>query len=347
MEFGLLPAGKLCHAFSPMVLSSVLTPFDNTNLRLAAQCGVEGIVLRYPAEGEESIAKRKQRVESCGMKVTAVEGYLPMERIKRHGSGEKDEWEKMRELLEGMGELGIPLLCYHFMVGTDWVRTKVDVVERGGALVTGFDLVEAERAVALNYRAENGETAGEAVPENRLRANLECFLERLLPIAEKAGVALAMHPDDPPLPEFAGQPRIMRSVEDFEWLMSLSSSPHNTICFCQGTFAAMGCDIGETIRRLGSQISYVHFRDVRGTADSFVETFHDNGPTDMGGAIRALREAGFTGPIRPDHVPQLEGEEDGDPGYTMLGRLFAFGYIRGLLQGSEPAGGNRGTVAAI
>ena len=96
----------------------------------------------------------------------------------------------------------------------------------------------------------------------------------------------------------------------------------------------MGIDIPQTIRRLGHHIQYVHFRDTRGTAEAFSETFHDNGPTDMAASIRALREIGFSGPIRPDHVPQLEGEDEGEPGYTMLGRLFAYGYIRGLLHGT-------------
>jgi mannonate dehydratase len=96
----------------------------------------------------------------------------------------------------------------------------------------------------------------------------------------------------------------------------------------------MGADIPDAIRRLGPRIRYVHFRDVAGTAENFRETFHDNGPTDMPAAIRAYREAGFGGPIRPDHVPQFAGET-GEPGYTMQGRLFAFGYIRALLQATE------------
>ncbi|MGB0581996.1 MAG: mannonate dehydratase, partial [Limisphaerales bacterium] len=154
------------------------------------------------------------------------------------------------------------------------------------------------------------------------------------PVAEECGVTLAMHPDDPPLPVFNGRARIMNSAEAFERLVKLVPSPRNTICFCQGTFATMGVDIPKTIHRLGLHISYVHFRDARGTAESFTETFHDNGPTDMAAAIRALRKAGFNGPIRPDHVPQLEGEDDGEPGYTMKGRLFAYGYIRGLLDAS-------------
>jgi mannonate dehydratase len=128
----------------------------------------------------------------------------------------------------------------------------------------------------------------------------------------------------------------MNSVAAFERLVSLVPSPRNAICFCQGTFATMGVDIPATIRRLGKHIQYVHFRDAEGTAESFVETFHDCGPTDMAEAIRAYRDIGYCGPLRPDRVPQLVGEEDGEPGYTMLGRLFAFGYIRGLLHGTAP-----------
>ena len=97
----------------------------------------------------------------------------------------------------------------------------------------------------------------------------------------------------------------------------------------------MGVDLADAIRRLGPRINYVHFRDVRGTAERFTETFHDNGPTDMFAAMKAYRDAGFDGPIRPDHVPQLVGEENGEPGYTMLGRLFAYGYIRALMQATE------------
>ena len=142
---------------------------------------------------------------------------------------------------------------------------------------------------------------------------------------------MVMHTDDPPLPSFAGKARIMNSVENFERLMAIAPGRSSAICFCQGTFAAMGVDIPSTIRRLGSHIRYVHFRDVRGTAESFAETFHDNGPTDMVAAMAAYREIGFDGPMRPDHVPQMVGEDDGEPGYTMLGRLFAFGNIRGLM----------------
>jgi mannonate dehydratase len=122
----------------------------------------------------------------------------------------------------------------------------------------------------------------------------------------------------------------MYQVPAFERLVTDWRSSSNKICFCQGSFATMGVDIPATIRQLGQHIAYVHFRDVRGTPDSFAETFHDNGPTDMAAAMQAYADVGFNGPLRPDHVPQFIGEP-GEPGYTMLGRLFAYGYIRGLM----------------
>lgn len=316
-----------------MKLCSVLWPLSQTNLRLAAQCGVEGVVTRYPGSELSDLLAVKRTIEGHGLELAAIEGYLPIENIKIGDDADGTELAAMKSLIEHMGEAGVPLLCYNFMAGTDWVRTRVDAPERGGARVTAFDLDEVERAVSLNHSAER--IAEQKIRADQLWQNLETFLGEILPVAERAGVTLAMHPDDPPLPAFLGKDRIMNCVENFQRLVALMPSPRNAICFCLGSFATMGVDIDNAIRAFGKHIAYVHFRDVRGTPECFAETFHDNGPTDMAEVIRSLRTAGFDGPIRPDHVPQLEGEHDGDPGYTMLGRLFAFGYIRGLLHGTE------------
>ena len=268
-----------------------------------------------------------------------IEGYLPLENIKL-GRDDGSELGELKTLVRNMGAAGVPILCYNFMAGTDWVRTRLDVPERGGAKVTAFNLDDAQRAILLGHDGASTmpDVGGERISADALWRNLEGLLKELVPVAEQCGVTLAMHPDDPPLAEFMGKARIMSSVESFEHLVELVPSPANAICFCQGTFAEMGVDIPATIRRLGRHIGYVHFRDIRGTANSFAETFHDNGQTDMVAAVRAYREAGFDGPIRPDHVPQLVGEDDGEPGYTMKGRLFAFGYLRGLMQATESNG---------
>jgi len=316
-----------------MRLASVIHPLTPHHLQLAAQCGVTDVVGRYPGPDVKELRALQTHVEAYGLRLGAIEGFLPIERLKTGRDDDGSDLAAMKTLLRHMGETGVPLLCYNFMAGTDWVRTNLKAPERGGALVTAFDLREAERAVSLSQTARD--IAEDTIGEKALWENLTRFLDELLPVAEQHGVTMAMHPDDPPLPEFRGKARIMNCVENFERLMKLAESPSHGICFCQGTFAAMGVDIPSTIRRLGPHIRYVHFRDVRGTAEAFAETFHDNGPTDMAAAMRAYREIGFHGLIRPDHVPQLDGEEDGEPGYTMLGRLFAFGYIRGLIHATS------------
>lgn len=309
-------------------LSTVLTPMSDENLTLAAQCGVTDVVARYPGTNLDDLLKIRDRIHSFGMRVAGVEGYLPIEKIKI-GRDDGTEMGQMKTLLRNMRHAGIPLLCYNFMAGTDWVRTRVDEPERGGAKVTAFRLADVDKAVSLSANANT--ISNDTISASELWQNLTGFLKELIPVAEETGVTLCMHPDDPPLPEFLGKARIMNSVENFERLVELVRSPKNAICFCQGTFATMGVDIPATIRRLGKHIQYVHFRDIRGNPESFVETFHDNGITDMAAAMRAYHEIGFSGPMRPDHVPQLIGEDDGEPGYTMLGRLFAYGYIRGLI----------------
>lgn len=320
-----------------MKLATVLTPMSDENLRLAAQCGVTSVVSHNPGPTLASVQAVFDRVASYDLNLDVIEGYLPIEQIKIGADPEGVELEALKTLIRHMGEVGIPILCYNFMAGTDWVRTRLDVPTRGGAKVTEFNLAEVEQAVLLGHdSAERMDAPTEgAISADQLWKNLERLLDEIVPVAEEAGVVLAMHPDDPPLDSLLGKARIMNSVESFERLVAYAPSRHNAICFCQGTFAEIGVDIPAAIGRLGRHIGYVHFRDVEGTKTSFRETFHDNGPTDMVAAVRAYREAGFEGPIRPDHVPQLVGEDEGEPGYTMKGRLFAYGYLRGLLQATQ------------
>lgn len=316
-----------------MRLSAVLTPFSDENLQLAEQCGVSDVVVHHPGRELADFLAVKKRAAKFGLRVSVIEGGLPIERIKVGHRDADADIEETKELIHNMAAAEIPICCYNFMAGTDWVRTKLDAKERGGALVTHFDIDDVDEALSLTDVAEK--VGVDPISADELWANLQRYLREVVPVAESYGVILAMHPDDPPLDEFLGRARIMNRVESFERLVSIVPSPSNAICFCQGSFATMGVDIPATIRRLGKHIKYVHFRDVRGTSQRFSETFHDNGPTDMVAAVRAYREVGFDGPIRPDHVPQLVGEEDGLPGYTMLGRLYAFGYLRGLMQATE------------
>ncbi len=175
------------------------------------------------------------------------------------------------------------------------------------------------------------------VSEAQLWESLEYFLKVVVPVAEEANVQLAMHPDAPPVSPFAGVGRIMINTENFQRLIDLVPSPVNGITFCQGCFSEMGVDIPATIKHFGKQkkLFFAHFRNLRGTAESFCETFHDNGETDMFEAMRAYYDVGFEGPMRPDHAPTMEGEDNNRPGYAMLGKVFAAGYMKGLMEAVE------------
>jgi mannonate dehydratase len=258
-----------------------------------------------------------------GIELAVIESSPPMNNIRLGLPGRDEEIEWFNALLRNMGELGIPVICYNFMAHLGWTRTDKAIPSRGGALVSGFHLEDVKDLPLTE--------AGE-VSEERMWENLRYFLERVIPVAEKSGVKLAMHPDDPPLSPLRGIGRIMRSVEGYVRLFDLVESEANGATLCQGNFALMTDDLPSVIRDFGKRgkIFFVHLRDVRGTADHFEETFHDEGPTDLLECMRAYKEIGFEGVLRPDHVPTLEGDSNDNAGYSTLGRLLAIGYITGL-----------------
>jgi len=266
----------------------------------------------------------KERFEKAGLELAVLECSPPMQKIRLGLPGRDEEIDYFCTMLKSMGELGIKVVCYNFMAVFGWMRTETAIPARGGALVTGFRLSSLRDAAQLT---EYGE-----VPEERLWENLAYFLKRVVPVAEKAGVKLAMHPDDPPLSPIRGIGRIMRTVEGFQRLIDLVPSEVNGLTMCQGNFTLMTDDLPGLIRHFGKQgrIHFVHFRDVRGTPEDFVETFHEEGKTDMLACMQAYKEIGFEGVLRPDHVPTLEGDCNDQPCYSTLGRLLAIGYIIGL-----------------
>jgi mannonate dehydratase len=175
------------------------------------------------------------------------------------------------------------------------------------------------------------------VTEDQLWESLRYYLERIVPVAEKAKVRLALHPDDPPISPIRGIARILTSADALQRAIDLVPSEYSGITLCQGTLATAGEHIPSVIHRFSAQgkIFFVHFRDVRGSKEKFTETFHDDGQTDMLEAMKTYVEVGFRGPARPDHVPTMEGENNSFPGYETLGRLFGVGYIKGLMEGAR------------
>jgi mannonate dehydratase len=294
--------------------------------------------LPFGETGEEQpwelgpLRRLQERFEAAGFELSVIESSPPMEQTRLGLPGRDAEIEQFSTMLRSMGVLGIPVVCYNFMAVINWLRTSTTIPARGGALVTGYDH-DLVRDAPL--------TEAGIVPEERLWENFEYFLKRVVPVAEEARVKLALHPDDPPLSPIRGIGRIMRSLEAFQRVIDTVPSDYNGLTFCQGNFALMTDDLPAAIRHFGRQgkIFFVHFRDVRGTPERFVETFHDEGQTDMLACMRAYREIGFEGVLRPDHVPTLEGDSNDDPGYSSIGRLFAIGYIKGLRQAAYASSG--------
>ena len=311
-------------------IAEFLPPTYSPLWDLVAQCGVTQVVgaldFEFARAGESpwsctSLRRVKGAYEERGFELAVIESRPPLTRAKLGLDGRDSEIDTVCELLESMGRLGIPVWCYEWMPVMNWLRTSTTIRARGGALVTGYDHSQMLDAPLTDY--------GE-VSESQLWESLHYFLERVIPVAEAAGVKLAMHPDDPPLSPIRGLGRIMRSVENFERLLKLVPSPMNGIALCQGNFTLMTDDLPAVIRRFGDKIFFVHMRDVAGTVENFRETFHDAGQTDMVACMRAYRDIGFEGVLRPDHVPTMAGDANDHAGYSAIGRLFAIGYLKGI-----------------
>ena len=311
-----------------MKLGLMLPARQNIQWTLASQLGVEAVVTKAAPEltglpdpsDYQALKTIRDNFNAAGLELYALEGdEFDMSRIKLGLPGRDEDIEKYQKMLTNMGRLGLKLLCYNFMAGVGWFRSRNDLKERGGALTSGFDITEIDNNVPLK------------LSEEQLWDNYAYFIRAVLPAAEAAGVKMGLHPDDPPLSPLFGFSRILTSADAYRRAMALSDSPSHGITFCQATFRTMGEDVFKLIPEFGKRIFFLHFRDVTGSKTCFRETFHDNGPTDMVELLRTTLKHAPDCLIRPDHTPTMAGESNENFGYTMQGNLFATGYIKGIL----------------
>ena len=312
-----------------MILTDYLRSRKDITWDFAKQCSVEHGVIRLPEDAEFDLCDKShwqtihKRFMDFGIKPVVIEP-MPNElhdHIKA-GDAKRDECiDKVIKMLPIMDSLDIRIICFNFMAYVGWCRTNYAIPERGGALVTGF-------------RIEDYQKDENAISEAQLWDNYAYFIKAVLPYAERYDIRLALHPDDPPLPGLGNVSRIMISHENIKKAIALGNSDHLGLTMCQACYQVMGENLYEVIPEMKDKIFFIHFRNVTGNKYDFHETFHDNGDIKMGEMITLYKKCGIHVPIRVDHVPAMAGETE-TSGYTALGRLYAIGYLKGLLEGTE------------
>ena len=347
-----------------MKLVEFVPPKPHPLWKLCLQMGITDVIVKVNPSLTglpdpwrfETLAQIVGGLKDAGLRVVGLEGdpfdMTPIKEYGERGTGNGEREEALahyRELLESMGRLDIRLLCYNFMVGTGWARTGVRE-GRGGAKATYFSLREVERLRGCDVAKP---PANPSTPQHlnlsaaQVWSNYEHFISSVMPTAEKWNIRMGLHPDDPCLPSLGGYARIFGSVEAYDRAYALRPSPSNAVTFCQANFKLMmwngergtGNGLEEIARHFGDRIAFIHVRDVEGDKTDFTELFHDQGTTDQFALMRTYREIGLDVPVRGDHVPEMEGDRRLDenciPGYFTMGRLFANGYLKALLKGTE------------
>lgn len=310
-----------------MILTDYFRSSHDMTWDYAKQCGVEHGVIRLPEDAEFDITdfshleKVYKRFVDFGIKPIVIEP-MPNE-LHNHikiGDEYRDECiEKVIKMFEYMDKLDVRTICFNWMAHIGWLRTNISIKERGDALVTGFNI-------------DDFKPIDKKITSDELWDNYSYFINAVIPYAEKYNVRLALHPDDPPLAKLGDVERIMVSYENIKKAINIVDSPNLGVTMCQATYCMMGEDLYKVIPELADKIFFVHFRNAVGNKFKFRESFHDNGIIEMANIMKLYQQCNVDVPIRVDHVPLMAGEKQETAGYTALGRLYAIGYLKGILE---------------
>lgn len=325
--------------------------YDDSVATFARQLGVNSVQLHTPTnlpgvDGYWSLPELRQLRDRCNADGLAIEGLenVPAAhfwKIQRGAPGRDEQIANYQTTITNLGRVGIPLLGFNFLATFVW-RTDMSAKGRGGAGVTAFDLDDIGAGNALaSYKLTPDQPIIERLTAEQMWNNYQYFLDAVLPVAEQAGVRLALHPDDPPIDEaLGGAARIFTSPAAIaEAYRRAKGSPAFGLNFCIGTVSEMAGEqsVNEVIDTLApvGGIAYVHFRDVRGTVPSFIECFLGEGNFNPGRVIRRLYDKGFDGFLIDDHVPAMIGDgatwgDTSSSAYCSRGRAHAIGYLQGI-----------------
>lgn len=278
----------------------------------------------------------RRAVEAEGLRLEAIENFDPAHwhDVLLDGPRRAAQIRNVQTLIRRLGQAGIPIMGYNFSLAGVAGRATGPYA-RGGARSVGMEGpldTPMPNGMVWNMIYDPNAPAGTVPPvePEELWRRFGAFLDEVLPVAEEAGVKLALHPDDPPTPALRGQPRLVYQPRLYQRALDRNPSPSNTLEFCIGTLAEMTeGDIYETVERYSRQqkLAYVHFRNVRGKAPHYRETFIDDGDIDMIRVLQILKRNEYNGVLIPDHTPQILCSA---PWHA--GMAYALGYMRAALQ---------------
>ncbi len=290
--------------------------------------------------GYDSLCRIRDELQQHGLVFEAIENFDPTfwYDVLLDGPERSAQIERLAGIIRTLGQVGIRVMGYNFSLGGVAGRTT-GAFARGEAEsvgVTEIDNRPIPRGMVWNmlYAEPDSAVTLPEISEDELWDRYRRFLEDLIPVAEEAGVALAAHPDDPPVERMRRQPRLIRKPEQFEHALRLVESPANKLELCLGTLREMpgsdDTDFYAVIERhaRNNEIGYIHLRNVVGRAPNYHEVFIDEGDLDVARVLRILEDAGYEGVVIPDHTPQMSCDA---PWHA--GMAYAIGYIRGLLAG--------------
>jgi mannonate dehydratase len=254
-------------------------------------------------------------IEDAGLVLAAIENLDPAHwhDILLDGPQRSAQIEKVKTIIRRMGEAGIPVLGYNFSLAGVCGRVTAPL-GRGRAITLGMDGPAEDlpipNGMIWNMIYDRNAPAGAlpSISHEELWRRLERFLEEVVPVAEEAGVKLAAHPDDPPMPTMRRQPRLVYQPHMYQRLIDLAPSRSNALELCVGTLAEMTeGNIYDAVDQYSKQgkIAYIHLRNVVGKVPDYRETFIDEGEVDMIRILAILHRNGFEGVLIPDHTPQM------------------------------------------
>jgi mannonate dehydratase len=254
----------------------------------------------------------KKAVNNSGLELEAIENFDPANwhDILLDGPRKKQQMEAVKQIIRNVGKAGIPIMGYNFSLAGVSSRITGGFA-RGGALSVGMDGTD-DRPIPngmvwnMVYETKAKEGYMPMITHDELWSRLSYFLQELVPVAEEAGVVLAAHPDDPPVPILRGTPRLVYQPDMYQKLLDIQPSKSNALEFCLGSIAEMTeGDVYQATEQYAAQIAYIHFRNVKGKAPYYREVFVDEGDIDMFKILKILKAKNFNGVLIPDHTPQI------------------------------------------